>query len=202
MFTDISFVFSELASNPKQLIESIDSDEILNLLNEGRFVDRIFPHGDLASEIESVISEVGSNCHDVTSEVKKYKPELEIAYGYLAVSNTPLHLSSPYLVVDSFSNWLIEGELKRGNEVLASRKLKETSEMWIDEQHHRVVTKLRHHSVLLDAQGNYIECIHDRYPVANEDGEVGYVFFPHKSGQRELVFEAYSPLPSADCSNA
>jgi hypothetical protein len=50
------------------------------------------------------------------------------------------------------------------------------------------------HSVVLDDQGDYVECIYERYPLASGEKEIGYVFFPHKSGKWGCNLKARSHI--------
>lgn len=185
-----------LSSFQNEDFKDIDLDNILHQVSNGCFVNRILPYGNLAESITEITNNIGTNCHDVTRELKKEQPALEISYGYLVIGKVPIdfqsHPSWPYLVQSKDLIWIIDNLINIGNILEASRKRKDASVMEVDKAHNHIAMKLLHHSVVVDSQGNYIECIYDRYPLTgDENNEIGYIFLPHKSAQLGYSFEAY-----------
>ncbi|PSR16624.1 hypothetical protein C8255_16860 [filamentous cyanobacterium CCP3] len=194
MFTELS----PTSSSQNEDFQDIDFDSILHQMNTGCFVDRIFPCEKLKTTIIEITTKIGTNCHNVAWELHN-KSTLKISHGYLIVGSVPInflyHPSWPYLVENKDSIELIDKLIDMKNIPEAIRQRKGASVMEIDQTHNQVIIKLLHHSVVVDTQGNYIECIYDRYPLAcDEKNEIGYVFLPHESGRLGCSFEARSPM--------
>lgn len=200
MFYDISVLTSPIREGCANKIKDVDLKEVLCKLNNGYFVDRILPEKELDREIKRIFREDKSsnllepNCHNITQELEKCSLNLKIVYGFLAIGKTKIRLSSPYLVANKKSNEHIDRLLENKKEFEASQARKQHCAMEVVQKYNYVMTKLEHHSVVLDSQGNYIECIYERYPLASGENEVGYVFFPHESGKWGCNLKVHSPI--------
>jgi hypothetical protein len=200
MFDEILISTSSTHESCDHQIKDVDLKEILCKLNNGCFVDRVLPAKDLKREIRRIFEENKSpnllepNCHDITGELEKRSSNLERVYGFLAISKTKIRLSSPYLVVNERSIKFIDRLLENKKEFEANQGRKQHCVMEVVQEYNYVITKLEHHSVVLDNQGNYIECIYERYPLASGENEVGYVFFPHESGKWGYNLKVHSPI--------
>ncbi len=189
MFNHISFN-SILPDSETQKVDLVD---IIDKVNTASFAERVLPYGMLQEIIEKITPEKidKQNCHSITRDLIKYRPDLKVVYGYLIIGKTPRDLNSLYLIVDEFANWIIEGNEKKGLKALADTHREGAWVMKIDPENNRIMLKLFHHSVVLDENGNYIECLPEKYPLNKENKyEYGYVFFPHASA-KFLAFKSF-----------
>lgn len=186
MFTKIS-----INSNSSEVeSQKIDLNDILDKVNTVSFVERILPSisKELENDIEKSLPKKieNQNCHSITTILLEKYLNLEIVYGYLIIGKIPvnLNLNSPRFIVDSFANLIIEGLEKEGLDFKANTYRENAWVMKIDEENDRLMLKLLHHSVVRDENGNYIECIEDKYPLNSRDKyDYGYVFLPHTSAE-------------------
>ncbi|MEA5448287.1 hypothetical protein VB780_06895 [Leptolyngbya sp. CCNP1308] len=194
MFTDISLEYD----SSKIQFQDFDLKGVLDEINTVAFIERIPPDGELEEVVnvnKILPKEVWKqNCHGVTSELIKYRSDLQMVYGYLMIGKVPINLTPPYLVVDEFSNLMIKHNEEKGLKSEANRIRGNTWEMKIDEENNQVMLRLRHHSVVQDERGNLIECLYDKYPLNSEKKyEYGYVFLPHASAEFLANKSAISP---------
>jgi hypothetical protein len=141
-----------------------DFDEVLSMLNSVRFCTLIHPKSCMKSVIEKLWFETERYpiCHTVARRVIDYFPVMKKESGYL-IRNS--------MNIDSLKEYMC-----------ASKKCKHTSQFLYPEFAFDSVTNqfdiiLQHHSVVIDNQGNYIECL----PV-ELDHIHKYLFIPHQSG--------------------
>jgi hypothetical protein len=134
-------------------IKDVDLSEILYRLNNGCFVDRVLPDEGLEKEMRRIFEEnktpnlLELNCHNITEELEKCRSNLEIVYGFLAISKTNVRMSSPYLVANEKSNEHIDRLLENKKEFEANQTRKQHCVMEVAQQYNCVITKLEHHSV-------------------------------------------------------
>ncbi len=158
MFSQVSVATPPSPNAHPQPPSPNDCSQVLTLLNQCQFFMRELPTGNFSNTIEKVhTQQVGIlNCHSVTR-------------------NAVQHLSL-------FGWQRISGYLIRNSIDVNFRSLEQfrmPPYFTINSSSENLITWLHHHSVLVDSQGNYIECLPPRFYPIDE-----FVFVPHISGDK------------------
>jgi hypothetical protein len=141
-----------------------DLKQILDMLNSGKFYMRIYPELYMKPVIEKLQFETGRFpiCHTVARRVVDHFPDMKKESGYLIRTS---------MDIDSWEKYVCK--LKE-HEYIRQCMYPEFAFNSTTKQFDII---LQHHSVVIDNQGNYIECL----PV-ELDHIHKYLFIPHQSG--------------------
>jgi hypothetical protein len=163
MFNDVNIYYrsQDASSDPPN---NQDLNQILSTLNSGKFCSRIHPDSDMKLAIKNLCFETERFpiCHTITRQIVDHFPVMKKESGYLIRTS---------MNVDSLKKYMY-----------ALNNHKYVSQFSCPEFAFNLGTNqfdiiLQHHSVVIDIQGDYIECLPVEPAHFNK-----YLFVPHQSG--------------------